>query len=373
LTVSLTESEPLPPLYERWVGDFLGGPIPRESKASCHQCAMSGDAGSAPLRTVYYFDSVIKCCTYVPELHNFLVGFILSDADPDTQSGRSTVEKRLKDGIAVTPLGLGQPPVFTLLYNKSEHSFGLSRTLRCPHYLEDGGRCGVWRYRDSTCSTWFCKHVRGEVGQNFWRESLHRLLSTVERDLSRWCVLELGLPGDTLRHLITDSGWTLASGQVTGEALDNKVNQESYELLWGEWRGREAEFFSRCAKLVEPLSWGDVLAICGPDTRAYSELTRQSYARLMSDEIPATLNAGSMQLVQIRHETTRVSTYSGYDPVDVPNIVMELLAYFDGRPTEDALAAIREEHGVELDLDLVRKMVDFALLVPMVRKDSVLR
>jgi hypothetical protein len=334
---------------------------------------MAGNAGAESPGSTYYFDSVIKCCTYVPELHNFLVGFILSDTDPAAQPGRATVEKRLKDGLAVTPLGFAQPAVFTLLYNKSEHSFGLSRTLRCPHFIEEGGRCGVWRYRDSTCSTWFCKHVRGELGHNFWRESLHRLLSAIERDLARWCVLELRLPDDTLRHLVGDPSWSLSPGQVTGEALDNKVNEESYQRLWGEWRGREAEFFSRCAELVKPLSWADVLAICGPDTRAYSELTRQSYARLISDDIPPALNAGSMQLVQIRHETTRVSTYSGYDPLDIPSIVMELLPYFDGRPTEEALAAICAEHGVKLDLDLVRKMVDFALLVPVVRKPGMQR
>jgi hypothetical protein len=43
---------------------------------------------------------------------------------------------------------------------------------------------------------------------------------------------------------------------------------------------------------------------------------------------------------------------------------MELLHYFDGRPVVDALAAIADERGVSLDAALVRKMVDFKLLVP---------
>jgi hypothetical protein len=43
---------------------------------------------------------------------------------------------------------------------------------------------------------------------------------------------------------------------------------------------------------------------------------------------------------------------------------MELLPYFDGCPTEDVLAAIADERGIRLEPDLVRKLVDFMLLVP---------
>jgi hypothetical protein len=49
---------------------------------------------------------------------------------------------------------------------------------------------------------------------------------------------------------------------------------------------------------------------------------------------------------------------------------MELLPYFDGRPVADALAAIADERGVSLDAALVRKMVDFELLVPAGLPDS---
>ena len=30
----------LPPLYHAWMADLLTGPIPRESNATCHDCAM---------------------------------------------------------------------------------------------------------------------------------------------------------------------------------------------------------------------------------------------------------------------------------------------------------------------------------------------
>jgi hypothetical protein len=361
-------SEPLPPLFAAWVAELLKGPIPRESRATCDDCAMCAHGEEQRGPQTDYFDPVIKCCSYVPVLHNFLVGRILSDDDPAVEAGRSTVEKRIKEGVAVTPLGLGHPPVFSLLYENSKTAFGRSRNLRCPHYIEDGGRCGVWRHRESTCATWFCKHVRGSVGYAFWHQSLHQLLMAVESDLARWSVLELGLGDDALRHLLAAESKS-QSDSIPGEAIDNRVDRDSYARLWGNWLGREDEFFIECARLVNPLSWNEVLAITGPEVRAWARLTEDAYRRLTSDEIPPALKAGPMQLVQITRDMTRVSTYSVFDPIDIPSVVMESLHYFDGRPTDEALTAIAGEKGIRLDPSLVRKMVDFAMLVPPTQSD----
>lgn len=360
-----TSSEPLPPLYEKWIDDLVGGAIPRESRATCDSCAMcTGGKEQEPGARTYFFDPVIKCCTWVPTLQNFLVGRILSDADPAAQFGRATVEKRIADGIGVSPLGLAPPPVFSLMYQNSSDSFGRSCTLSCPHYIKDGGRCGIWRNRNSTCTTWFCKHVRGEVGFTFWRDSLHHVLQTVERALARWCLLELKFDDQALRHLVGTEDWADDPATVTGASLDNRVDRKAYARIWGKWLGREQEFFCRCAELVRPLSWADALAIGGPQARVYARLTQEAYGQLISDEVPSPLQVGPFHLVQIENAMTRVNTYSVYDPLDVPQAVMELLHYFDGRPTERALAAIADERGVSLDPALVRKLVDFKLLIP---------
>ena len=111
-------SEPLPPLYARWVTQLLGGGlIPREAQSTCNHCAMQPACGEKPKADGYYFDPVIKCCTYLPQLYNFLVGAILSDPDPAAQPGRASVEKRMAEGISVTPLGLAQTAVFSLLHD----------------------------------------------------------------------------------------------------------------------------------------------------------------------------------------------------------------------------------------------------------------
>jgi hypothetical protein len=359
-----TQGEPLPPLYAGWLAELLGGPIPRESRATCDNCVMAAPPGADPNdpRT-YYFDPVVKCCTYIPDVPNFLVGRVLSDDDPAAQSGRVTVEKRIRDKVAVTPLGLGQPAVFSTLYNNTSNAFGRSHNLRCPHFIEEGGRCGIWRSRNSVCTTWFCKHVRGDVAQTLWRGSILPLLGALERDLSRWCVLELQIGDEALRHLTAGANWRAEDDTLTGESIDNRVDERKYGQLWGPWRGRESEFFKQSARLVEGLSWNEVLAIGGPKARANAQLTKQAYGRLASDDIPAALIPGKMQLVQIQHETSRVNTYNEYDPLDVPSVVMAMLHCFDGRPTEEAVASIAARTGIQLDPSLLRKMVDFALLV----------
>ncbi len=354
------EREPLPPLYDGWMLELLEGAIPRESRATCNNCAMCSQPGAESGPRERYFDPTIKCCTYIPVLPNFLVGRILTDDDPAARPGRLAVEKRIKEGVAVTPLGLGPSTTYLLLYdNIDRNTIGRSRALRCPYYLEDGGRCGIWRNRNSMCATWFCKHGRGQLGYFFWRESLLSLLRLIERDLTFWCLLQLGFD-DGLRHLMKISEQNEA---LTAESIDNRAEPERQKLLWAGWSGRERDLYIKCAEMVAGLSWSDVLGLCGPQVHTYSRLTKQAFAELTTDEIPLKLTVGTMQIAEIKHDITRVITYSTYDPIEVPNVVMALLHHFDGRPTAEALDEIATKTGIRLEPSLVRKMVDFQLLV----------
>ncbi len=355
--------ETLPPLYAKWVDDLLGGPIPRESRATCGSCAMRAPPGASSDDRGTFFDPLIKCCTYLPTLYNFLSGRILSDTHPAAAEGRATVEARIARGIGVSPLGLMPTPTFALLYGNSKQSFGKARALRCPHYLEDGGRCGVWANRESTCFTWFCKHVKGHTGYAFWREGLHQLLQAVEIDLARWCLLELNVSAEMLAAAMASKAWKGDAEAATGAALDNAADPEAHAKAWVEWRGREREFYLRCAELTGSLAWRDVLAICGPEARAQARATQDAYRKLTGNDPPAGLKAGTFQVVNLGRETVRLNTYSEYDPIEVPRMVLDLLAQFDGRPTQAVLDAIAEEEGVDIAPDLVRKMADFDLLV----------
>src|SRR6266446_6004170 len=193
--------------------------------------------------------------------------------------------KRLEAGVAVTPLGIGQPPAFALIYERAGASaFGQSQTLICPHFVDEGGgRCGIWEHRGEVC---------------------------------------------------------------------------------GEWLGREAEFYQECSRLVAGLRWQDVLAVGGSEVQLFARLACDAYRKLTSDEIPDRLKVGTFQIVRMDQDSRRVVSYSGMDPLDLPKVLVDVLPYFDGRPTNQAIKDVAASESVNLHPDLVRKLSDFEVLVP---------
>jgi hypothetical protein len=361
LEMTMDLPSPLPPLYDGWMNELLPGPLPNETRASCQSCPMIKDEPEASLGNIY-FNRRIKCCAYLPRLHNFLVGRILSGDDPIEAEGRATVEARIRAGVAVTPLGLEPTRTFTLLYESSSDAFGRNSLLKCPHYLEESGGCGVWRNRESTCVTWFCKHERGAAGQSFWRQYLQRLLANLEYELSRWCLLKLNLEEELLTRYLAPP--LRASRSIQGAELDGQINAAEYRRNWGKWFGRERELYIACGELVSPLSWEQVLGICGPETNTLATLTRLAWQRLVTPKLYPALHTGPLQLAEMGRESSRVVSYSEFDPLEVPNPVMNLLHYFDGRPVAQVLAEILARENISLQPDLVQKLADFRVLVP---------
>jgi hypothetical protein len=115
---------------------------------------------------------------------------------------------------------------------------------------------------------------------------------------------------------------------------------------------------------VDGLSWDDVLAICGPEARIHARLARAAYARLVDPSIPGALRVGRFEVTSVGARSSLLRTYSGLDPLDVPRPLLDVLRHFDGRPTEDAIRAIAEQHGLALGPAQLRELVDFRILVP---------
>jgi hypothetical protein len=351
----------LPPLYASWMERALPGAIPSESKATCDKCAMC-TRSDEPSNGASFFNSETKCCTYLPELYNFLVGAVLADEDPAMEKGRASVEERLEAKLEVTPLGLGKSPSYNLLYEHSLDAFGLSRKMRCPHYIEEeGGSCGIWRHRNAVCTTWFCKHERGATGLKFWRTIL-RLLSQVEKELSRWCVLELGLETKALELLLLHTPTNRSQNKLNAEQIDHVADLKAYRQLWGKWMGQEREFYQECARLVSNLSWEDILQICGPEVLLLTRLTREAYSRLTSNRLPESVRLKPLKILEVGRDWVKVKAYSNYDPLKVPRKLFEALPDLKGQLTVEALQTVANEKGLRLTNRLIQKMVDFEIL-----------
>jgi hypothetical protein len=363
---SYTDSDILPSLYTSWMQDVLNGPLPTEREATCNDCAMCPQPGQPEAQTKNLFNPKIKCCTYIPEVYNFLAGSVLLQEEPSSAPGRDALLNRIHGKVDITPLGIGRGKVFSLLYQYSAKSFGHSETLRCPYYVDAGGLCGIWNHRNSICSTWFCKHERGVPGHYFWK-CLQQLLGEVEKGLSNWCVVQAGFNPEALREIFPFP--IIAGSEPQGSTLDPVDLEEShdakkYQLLWGNQLGHEEEFYRNCAKWVNSLEWDQVMKICGPAVEVYANLLRSAYNRLQSDDLPPRLKTGQLKIHEVNEQSVLVVTYSNYDPLSIPPVLMDLLQYFNGQAVEEVIKRIAEQRQIEIGLDLLRKLVDYEVLIP---------
>lgn len=359
-----TLSTGLPLLYEAWLGEWLDGPVPTESNATCSNCAMVPPADGLILAPNNYFNPKVKCCTYIPALPNFLVGGILADERPDMARGKESTLARLQHAKMANPLWLEKSSLYSYKYEARRDFFGRLDEMVCPHYIdEQGGLCGIWLHRNGTCTTWFCKHTRGDVGYRFWT-ALRDLLIAIENDLAQWCALELDISPEAVKNL-----GHLNTREKTIHLLEVEQSQpnlpaNTHKKIWGTWHGRENEYYVACASLVKALNWPQVLAVCGPQVNALARLVQQAYAQHQSDAVPERLRPGNFKVVSMQAEYSIVESYLGSDTLKIPRRVLDLLPRFDGRPTPEVITEIALVTGLKVNPSLISKLADFKILVP---------
>ena len=337
-----SEMEALPDLYAHWLQDVIHGGIPREHRATCSHCVMGQEyEASSATRG---FHPGLKCCTFLPDLPNFLVGGILEDQRPANETGRESVLARLRRRSGVNPLGFFSNAGYSVLYDQSAgEAFGKSPALLCPHFESEKGQCSIWAHRNSVCTTYFCRHSRGAVGADFWQD-LKGLLRAVEVQLSWWCVLSIGdlSPSQIrrVRRATTEPANRRLWEELTGAELGNV-----YDEVWGRWLNREVDFYRNCARLVRPLSWADIQQICGPELEANYQLVAASLETLRRPTFPSHVSGAAFRVEPMPAGYSRVSGYSQLDPIVLHENTLSVLGLFDGRPTEVCIAEANSRGG----------------------------
>ncbi len=365
----MTESpSPLPPLYARWLEEAIGEPIAGEPRATCDDCAMVSKSATAPDQPPpVAFRPDTKCCTYQPELHNFLLGAIAEDADRGLAWAKEMIALRVQKRTGVSPLGIRADAFAGMLYERivdaSPEAFGRMREVRCPYYVQQGGLCGVWRHRNAICSTWFCKYERGAVGHAFWKTVLG-LLRIAERAVAMWCAVEVDPGPQAMTALLfLDQRRDAAVRDI----LD-PTSPQAYAELWGRWAGREAELYRECARLAAGLTWNDVRRIAGPELGVLETIVRHNHAARAETTLPSQVRSGEalIQLHPTKPGVVRASTRQlAYDPLELPAEVIPLLPALVGRDPVEALAALHASgRGAMLDDTLLRKLIDYGVLAP---------
>jgi hypothetical protein len=342
---------------------MLDTPVPAETVATCENCVMCQESSSRNARG-FRFIPEVKCCSYVPVLPNFLVGGVLLDDDPAMEAGRRSMRTRIAARAAVTPLGLLRSPTQEMLYQHvtERGGFGRNAMVRCPHYVDsEAGNCSIWRHRNSVCSTWFCKHVRGARGAAFWK-SLEGLLTIVEQQLVRWCLLRLDPDVETIASLLATERSDGKQDLPDETSAGDPAAERAYRRLWGRWVGREEELYRQCAELVAGLSWKDVVQICGAEAELAVRVVRSEHARLLDRSIPSRLRPAPYEMLENGRQGCRLKTYSALDPLELPQALLRILPAFDGRDTKEVVESVAEEEELLLTDELILKLVDFELL-----------
>jgi hypothetical protein len=319
----------LPEPFEGWMREALGVEVRGESGATCGDCALCRPPEVRVEEPPYLFNTAVKCCTYLPELPNFSVGRILRDGAADNEVGRRTVRERIAAGDGVTPLGLGQTESFRSRYRPDGPGFGRDVSLRCPHYAVESGSCSIWRYRESTCSTWSCKHDRGARGQRFLT-TLRELLKEMEYAIAAWCT--------------------------------TAVNAAASPASWGDAPEEREVWYRACAAVADGLEGEEALRIGGEGAAARLDACREALRERDEERIPDRLRPGTFAIVGRGDSFARVVGYSPLDPLDLPDPLTELLARFDGRPTAEVVAGIAEEFHLRAGDEVLRPLVDFGIL-----------
>ena len=346
----------LPPMTGQWLLQAAEAEfIPEELEATCAMCPMT----SVPFRQGGFKVST-KCCTYWPSLPNFSVGSILADNE-SANHGRHSVRERIRFRVGVSPLGIAPPQVYLELYRLGARtSFGKSEALSCPYFTE--GSCGIWKYRQAVCATWYCRHNRGMVGQTFWNAA-QAFLEIAERSVALWAVRQLGIGTDVLASLKSRS--TLHSQELSTADLDGRVDSERYKRTWGRWDGREEELYLETSKLVRQLSWHEIVQLGGAELAAHIEIVRHAYAALVERRLPHAARLSDCKVSPNDDEKSfRITAAYERGVVEIPDWALGSLNQFDGRPIAEAVGAIAARTGGTLSEDFVIKLIDHGVLIP---------
>ena len=345
-----TIREKLNPIYQRLFGSAVfDRPAVEEPRATCDNCAMCDHGQLAPVE-MGYFKPELKCCTWHPRLANFLVGAILSNTDPALEEGRRRLRAKIAARQGVSAIGITAPAKYKVLQQATVNAFGRAPSLLCPYYSHDGGgTCTVWQYRDSVCSTYFCKFQDGKPGYQFWL-SMKEYVSFVEGALA---ILSAQAVDRTLPQPLADAT------QLTLEDLEDlPPTEQLYSSLWGKWVGREEEFYLACYRYVaemSPREFTEKLDRNQMGIARIAELEKRLDVIEHRTVLPERLVRAANLKTRPAGENVVVTSYNAYDAFAVDRELFDVLAKLDGaQPLAENLKRLDEQEGIELEPDLLQ-------------------
>jgi Fe-S-cluster containining protein len=297
-----------------------------------------------------FFNSGTKCCTYHPDLVNYLVGHSLSDQSAEGAEGRRRLQQKIAQRSLITPLGIGA------LWKQELESpaandflFGRSVQRRCPYYQTENGQCSIWRFRESVCSTWFCQHSAGDDGRQFW-SALQDYLEDLENLLSRAAL------GQIAPHLLeaSEEAWKERL-TLSAKESEQPPSQSHYRKLWQDFVGREEALYRQCYEHAQSLSESDIEKLLGPVGRDCLRNLHALYDEIQAPNLPSQFKLNPELEVVKRDQTgVYIRSYSEFDALYLDR------ATFDGLQSSGSALEI---HARTIDPGLREKLWQFRVFI----------
>ncbi len=337
----------LPDIYRALLPDIFSRDIPIELYADCQNCNMCKP--NAIASNQLFFSEKTKCCTFHPIIPNYLVGCILAESE------KTLIHDAAKNGTNITPLGYF-PSTQDLRHYASiiPDQFGIDESAMC-HFL-DNGNCSIWKYRNSICSTYFCRYAKGHHGKRFW-EDVRDFLQFVECMISEHCCYLLGIPVDYLKNATTNFFIN-----VQESLQDNNKKQLPDDAMWGKWAVNKPQFFNECRSICKQLTLSAIQNL--HPTQYHIKLTalEKSFNRMMRPKLPSKLKFNSKCKI-IEWDDTHTFFQTNH-LMKLPSILKDILPLFDGATSNDSIMQLASEtFEVEMDSHYLAHLYEQEILV----------
>jgi len=357
----------LPTVYSHFLPDLFSAEQVNETVATCDDCAMceSPTHGEQEVRRYSNFPNLFqqtgKCCTYFPVVPNYLVGGVFSDASPEMAEGQRRMRERILGRRGATPLVVSGSPSQRLLYMKRDWLvYGDPDAVICPYYARDTGMCTIWRYREATCSTYYCKHDEGIDGQKYWK-ALQEFLDMIEVELAAyalWKVSPALYRAQPPRRSVDNV--PISATEISGRPMGD----DEYGALWGEWVGREAELYRACYEAVRALTPEAFQGVIGSAGQVYTQMISDAYQKVVKPlQLPEVLTFNPGVVAQFRNGEVVLSGYNLSTAVPMPTKAFWVLrAELNGlKPLEAVRSRLNEANITD---EMLRTLVRLDVLRP---------
>jgi hypothetical protein len=347
----------LPPVYRPLFDPFFDRPKVVETRATCDKCAMCDHGTPSPV-PMDYFRPDTKCCTFHPQLPNYLVGAILADPSPEMEEGKRRVREQIKLRFGATPHWLNRPRKMSLILLGYSEGFGRAKSLLCPYFNVDdpAASCTIWRHRETVCLTYYCKYSAGKRGFDFWI-AFKNYLAHVQRRLVKFAA-------DAVDPAVVEP--VFKKNALTLEDIEDLPPKDSdYTAWWKSWVGREEEFYVRCYEWVKSIPQRQ-FALNIDETEAgkacLTDLVAK-YEKLQNRILPSRLVRNARMSEQHVGDKVVVTTYHRYDSFALDKDLYDVVGMFRANESlEENLARLAAD-GIELAPELIEFLYVAGVLV----------